>query len=86
MNLIAFSILGIAIKLYFDLTQHRNDLGNWIYVPYLFFVIVAIMAWMISQFKVRPEIRRDITSAQLDKITCDSNEDLNNILRKRFEV
>ena len=86
MNLIVFSILGIAFKLYLDLTHFRNDLGIWIYVPYVFFVIVAIFAYLISQFKVRREIKNTITSAQLDKIIFDSNEDLNNMLRNRFRI
>jgi hypothetical protein len=86
MNLIVFSIIGVLSKLYLDRSNFRHDLGNWIYYPYAFFIVIAVVSFIISQFKVRADIKRTITEAQLDKIIYESSEELNKLLKGRFDI
>jgi hypothetical protein len=88
MNLIALSIVGITANFIF--TYHlgipNGTFENYFYLPYIFFTIVGVVAWLVSQKKVRRDIFQWTTKPQLVRIVHDSEEELHTMFEKRFRL
>jgi hypothetical protein len=85
MNLIVFSLVAILAKILFLLTMNRLQyFGYYSIIPYVFFALVGVASFVISQLKIRNEVINWVTRPQLDRIIYDEHDDLNDFLKNRF--
>jgi hypothetical protein len=81
-NLFALSMVGLGVILVIYLL--RRDIGIVGNSALLFFVVIGLVALVLSQHKIRPEVLQYVTRPQIYRIVYDEHFRLRKMLRKRF--